>query len=167
MIGEVEISRGSTRTSASARSIRAATPVRERIPAPTTDTFPSSSDSSTSNALELSPARSTALRVALDHKRLKWHRSVTEPLDLEDNPSPDLEPDRALELRRARDLLDEALGTLADADRAVFVLAELEQLTRAEIASALAIPEGTVASRLGRAREAVETALRRLRARAR
>jgi RNA polymerase sigma-70 factor (ECF subfamily) len=110
---------------------------------------------------------STALRVASDHKRLKWHRSVTSSLDLEGSPSPSPEPDRALELRRARALLDEALGTLSDADRAVFVLAELEQLTRAEVAAALEIPEGTVASRLGRAREAVEAALRKWSARSR
>ncbi len=110
---------------------------------------------------------STALRVASDHKRLKWQRSVTNAFDPDHSPSDDLEPDRALELRRARDLLDEALGTLGDADRQVFVLAELEQMTRAEVAAALCIPEGTVASRLVRAREALEAALRRLRARAR
>jgi RNA polymerase sigma-70 factor (ECF subfamily) len=110
---------------------------------------------------------STALRVASDHKRLKWHRSVTNALDLDSSPSEDLEPDRALELRRARELLDEALRGLEEADRQVFVLAELEQMTRAEVAAALDIPEGTVASRLGRAREALEAALRRVRARVR
>lgn len=110
---------------------------------------------------------STALRVAADQKRLKWHRSVRSSLDLEERPSQEPEPDQVLELRRARLLLDEALGTLSDADRAVFVLAELEQMTRAEIAVALEIPEGTVASRLGRAREALEAAVRRLRARIR
>ena len=110
---------------------------------------------------------STALRVASDHKRLKWHRSVSHSLDLDESPSQSPEPDRALELRRARALLDEALAALGDADRAVFVLAELEQMTRSEIAAALDIPAGTVASRLGRAREALDAQIRKLRARTR
>jgi RNA polymerase sigma-70 factor (ECF subfamily) len=37
--------------------------------------------------------------------------------------------------------------------RAVFVLDEIEEMSRAEIAHALGIPEGTVASRLRRARQ--------------
>jgi RNA polymerase sigma-70 factor (ECF subfamily) len=110
---------------------------------------------------------STALRVALDCKRLKWHRSVQVSTDLETNPDHGPSPDRALELKRARGLLDEALASLSEAERAIFILAELEQMTRSEISEALRIPEGTVASRLARARQAFESALRRLRARTR
>ena len=40
--------------------------------------------------------------------------------------------------------------------RAVFVLYELEQMTMAEIAESLALPPGTVASRLRRARSSFE-----------
>ncbi|MEI9952186.1 MAG: sigma-70 family RNA polymerase sigma factor [Pseudomonadota bacterium] len=110
---------------------------------------------------------STALRVASDRKLSKWHRSVSAGLDVEARVSDAPLPDEALELRRASALLDEALATLEEVERAVFVLAELEQLTRGEVAEVLGIPEGTVASRLKRARESLEIAVRRLRARPR
>jgi RNA polymerase sigma-70 factor (ECF subfamily) len=110
---------------------------------------------------------STALRVASDRKHSKWHRSVSSGLDVEARVSDALLPDEALDLRRASALLDEALATLEEFERAVFVLAELEQMTRAEVAEVLGIPEGTVASRLKRARESLEVAVRRLRSRPR
>lgn len=110
---------------------------------------------------------STALRVASDRKLSKWHRSVSSGLDAEARVSDAPWPDEALDRHRASALLDEALQTLEDSDRAVFVLAELEQMTRSEVAEALGIPEGTVASRLRRAREALEGAVRRLRSRPR
>ena len=47
--------------------------------------------------------------------------------------------------------------------RTVFVLYELEELTMVEIARALDLPMGTVASRLRRAREAFEELSRRVR----
>ena len=109
----------------------------------------------------------TALRVASDRRQSKWHRSVSGGLDAEARVSDAPLPDEELDRRRAEALLDEALDTLEPPDRAVFILAELEQMTRAEVAQALAIPEGTVASRLRRAREAFELAVRRLRARPR
>ena len=110
---------------------------------------------------------STALRVASDRKLSKWHRSVSAGLDVEARVSDAPLPDEALDIRRAGLLLDEALATLEEFERSVFVLAELEQMTRAEVAEVLAIPEGTVASRLKRARESLEIAVRRLRSRPR
>ena len=110
---------------------------------------------------------STALRVASDRKQSKWHRSVSAGLDLEARVSEAPLPDEAVEIRRAGALLDEALATLDELERAVFVLAEIEQMTRAEVAEVLNIPEGTVASRLKRARQSLESAVRRLRARPR
>ncbi len=110
---------------------------------------------------------STALRVASDRKASKWHRSVGTGLDTDARASEAPLPDEVLDLQRAGALLDEALGSLETSDRAVFILAELEQMSRREVADALAIPEGTVASRLRRAREALEVSIRRLRARAR
>jgi RNA polymerase sigma factor (sigma-70 family) len=49
-------------------------------------------------------------------------------------------------------LLDEELAGLPDASRAVVVLCDLEGKTRREAAQQLRVPEGTVASRLARAR---------------
>jgi RNA polymerase sigma factor (sigma-70 family) len=49
-------------------------------------------------------------------------------------------------------VLDEELGRLPDHYRGVIVLCDLEGLTRKEAARQLAIPEGSVASRLARAR---------------
>ncbi len=105
---------------------------------------------------------STALRVASDRKQSKWHRSVSAGLDVEARVSDAPLPDEMLDIRRAGALLDEALAMLEDFERSVFVLAELEQMTRAEVAEVLGIPEGTVASRLKRARESLESAVRRL-----
>ncbi|MEP7052702.1 MAG: sigma-70 family RNA polymerase sigma factor [Pseudomonadota bacterium] len=110
---------------------------------------------------------STALRVASDRRQSKWHRSVSTGLDAEARLSDAPLPDEALDLRRASALLDEALATLEELERAVFVLADVEQMTRSEVAEALGLPEGTVASRLKRARQSLEVALRRLRARPR
>jgi RNA polymerase sigma-70 factor (ECF subfamily) len=78
---------------------------------------------------------------------------------------PAMGPDAAEQLdeRRARALLDVMLASLPLDLRTVFVLYELEELTMAEIARALDIPMGTVASRLRRAREAFEELSRRVR----
>jgi RNA polymerase sigma-70 factor, ECF subfamily len=110
---------------------------------------------------------STALRVASDRKQSKWHRSVSSGLDVDARASDAPLPDEALDIRRAGALLDEALATLEEFERSVFVLVELEQMTRGEVAEVLGIPEGTVASRLKRARDSLESALRRLRLRSR
>lgn len=105
---------------------------------------------------------STALRVAADRKRSRWYRSVRPGLDPEEYAGQGLSADEQLDLRRGAALLDRALATLDEEDRAVYVLAELEQLSRSEVAEVLAIPQGTVATRLKRARDACLAALRRL-----
>jgi RNA polymerase sigma-70 factor (ECF subfamily) len=96
----------------------------------------------------------TALRVASDYRR-KPERAVVVvglgALGDHAHPAPDAEEQAVTsELRR---LLDRVLDELAPELRAVFVLAELEEMTMAEIARVLSIPPGTVASRLRRARE--------------
>jgi RNA polymerase sigma-70 factor, ECF subfamily len=105
---------------------------------------------------------STALRVACDRRRSKWHRAVSTGLELEEERSPVRGADEQLALRQAAVLLDRALGALDEEDRDVYILIELEQLSRSEVAEVLRIPKGTVASRLRRARDAFEAALRRL-----
>lgn len=70
-----------------------------------------------------------------------------------------------LDERRARALMDQVLDTMKDDLREVFVLFELEEIEIPEIAQILAIPVGTVGSRLRRAREEFSAIARRLRAR--
>lgn len=67
--------------------------------------------------------------------------------------------------RQAAALLHEALASLDDDPRAVFVCAELEEMSAPEIAEALSIPVNTVYSRLRAARADFERAITRLRSR--
>jgi RNA polymerase sigma-70 factor (ECF subfamily) len=62
-------------------------------------------------------------------------------------------------------LLWSLLAELDDTKREVFILAEVEEMTAAEIAEALEIPQNTVYSRLRTARAAFEAALARHEAR--
>jgi RNA polymerase sigma-70 factor (ECF subfamily) len=108
----------------------------------------------------------TALRVAHDVRRA--HRRDRMALDQERvdgaaDPGP--LADEVLANAQARALLDEVLDEMPLDMRAVFVLFELEQLTTSEIAVLLALPPGTVSSRLRRGREEFEAIARRLRAR--
>ena len=103
---------------------------------------------------------STALRVAADRRRSKWHRDVDIGHEIDDRASLAPLADEQLELARASALLERVLTMLSDDDRAVYILSELEQLSRTEVAAALGLAPGTVASRLSRARQAFEDALR-------
>ncbi len=67
--------------------------------------------------------------------------------------------DRAHDRREARELLWQGLDAIEPIHRDVLVMKELEGLSYAEIALALDIPEGTVASRLYHARRALKDAL--------
>lgn len=58
-----------------------------------------------------------------------------------------------------REDLDRALATLSEDFRIVVILSDLEEFSYAEIAEALAIPIGTVRSRLARARSALQKVL--------
>lgn len=93
----------------------------------------------------------TAARVASEDRRARSRRRE-DPEDA-DAFSAAPAPDELLDQRRARATLDRVLATLPADLREVFVLFELEQLTTPEIAALLAIPLGTTASRLRRARE--------------
>ncbi len=98
----------------------------------------------------------TALRVAADFRRRRHHA-----LEVADDaifqlahPTPDAE--HQLAEHELRLCLDRLLDELPAKFRGVFVLAEIEELTMAEIGELLGIPAGTVASRLRRARELFE-----------
>jgi len=105
-----------------------------------------------------------AFRIA--HRARRTHQRRREVLEGEPqeqvDPAPNAEDlvDRA----QARAALDAILDTMPLELRAVFVLFELEQLSIPEIAPMLDVPEGTAASRLRRAREHFQTAVRRLEA---
>ncbi|HET9931313.1 MAG TPA: sigma-70 family RNA polymerase sigma factor, partial [Polyangiaceae bacterium] len=104
------------------------------------------------------------------HVASKAHRAarrrVETPMENVDESESDSPlQDALLDERRARDLLDEFLSELADDVRAVFVLFEIEGLRAPEVAEALEIPVGTVASRLRRARAEISAKLSRREAR--
>jgi RNA polymerase sigma-70 factor (ECF subfamily) len=97
-----------------------------------------------------------AVRIAANVRR-QQARSREEPSEeLDEAPSSAGDPESLLLEQQRRQRLDEALGTLPEPQRQIFVLYELEGFSIPEIASALAIPLGTAASRLRRAREAFE-----------
>lgn len=107
-----------------------------------------------------------ALRVAADARRARKRRAA-----VLDEQHGDVEaiaegasPESLLQQQRARALLDELLEAMPIELRTVFVLFELEEMTMSEIAQTLELPQGTVASRLRRAREIFHEQSRRLRA---
>lgn len=106
-----------------------------------------------------------AMRVAANTRRSEALRTKRECEIPEDIPDAARTPERMLETRHARRLLDEILEALPEDLRVVFVLTELEQMTAPDIATLLDIPVGTATSRLRRARESVQVEVRRIRAR--
>ncbi len=117
-------------------------------------------------AAERSFLFASAVRVASDarRKRARSRESLAaegETFDIED-PSPSAE--EGIDDRRLRRWLDEVLSTLSEEHRAVLVLVDIEEQTMADASDVLAIPKGTVASRLRRARELFEEAANALKA---
>ena len=106
----------------------------------------------------------TAYRVAADRRKKAARRPVAANTSAAELPAAAPSPEGLADRRRARALLDQVLGTLGEDLRAVFVLYEMEEMSTAEIAAALGLPRGTVASRLRRARERFGATVRRLRA---
>ncbi|MDD9932781.1 MAG: sigma-70 family RNA polymerase sigma factor [Myxococcales bacterium] len=99
----------------------------------------------------------TALRLARKHRhragRLQLEATVDERLHA---------PGKAESRAIALELLDRVLSQLDPSLVEAFVLFDIEGLSTREVARALDLPEGTVASRVRRAREAFRAATRRL-----
>jgi RNA polymerase sigma-70 factor (ECF subfamily) len=106
-----------------------------------------------------------ALRVASHARRAVQRRSEVDGEGIEEMVDGAPAADELLEQRRARALLDEVLQALPLDVRAVFILFELEEMSLADIARLLEIPQGTAASRLRRGRERFEAEVARIKAR--
>jgi RNA polymerase sigma-70 factor (ECF subfamily) len=102
----------------------------------------------------------TAVNVAY---RLRSERGHQEMPSEPPQSGPDTE--QLVDQKRRRELLDRLLAEMEEDLRIVLVLAEIEGQGKREIAEVLEIPEGTVASRLRRAREDFLARLKRDRAR--
>jgi RNA polymerase sigma-70 factor (ECF subfamily) len=99
---------------------------------------------------------SVAVRIAANARRHLRRSREESGLD-DESASDELSPEGALERRQLLGELDQALTLLADDQRSVFVLYEIEGFSLPEIAQSLGIPLGTATSRLRRARELFET----------
>jgi RNA polymerase sigma-70 factor (ECF subfamily) len=107
-----------------------------------------------------------ALRIAADDRRTRRrHPDANCEKDLPDVPESAPGPDELVDRQKARSVLDAIVAGLPLELRVAFVLFELEEMTVAEIAGLLDLPQGTVASRLRRSRELFESAVNRYRAR--
>ena len=89
-----------------------------------------------------------------EHEELDEHTPALTALDAEG----------LLEQKRVRQLLDQVLSSMSWELRVVFVMFELEGSSSPEIAEALGVSRGTVASRLRLAREAFRRGVERLQA---
>jgi RNA polymerase sigma-70 factor (ECF subfamily) len=110
------------------------------------------------------------VNAALAHRRKRSTREdhlVREPLDnfLEDGQHAtavgrwSVQPDRAALDRETRGLIEQAIAQLPEAYRDVYVLADVEGLSNAEIAEMLGTSVSAVKSRLHRARLVMRNAL--------
>jgi RNA polymerase sigma-70 factor (ECF subfamily) len=108
----------------------------------------------------------TAVRIASTRRRSARRRPEELDAGADERPAVELDPEELAELKRARPLLQEILDDMSVELRAVFILAEIEELPVREIAEALGLPQGTVSSRLRTAREKFHAAVKRLQARA-
>ncbi len=108
----------------------------------------------------------TCARVASTRRR--GSRRHPEELDgaPDERARDELSPEELAELARARPLLQEILDGMTLDFRAVFILAEIEELSVREISELLGVPQGTVSSRLRVAREQFRDGVKRLQARA-
>jgi RNA polymerase sigma-70 factor (ECF subfamily) len=83
---------------------------------------------------------------------MRYHALEWEPMD-ESNHGEDSE---------RKELLEQALSRIEPELRTIFLLREVEGLSYRDIAEALQIPEGTVGSRLNRARRELQQHLSEL-----
>jgi len=96
-----------------------------------------------------------AWHIALDHKR-RQSPSVslsTDSPEMKETPSADPDPQEEVTAADQRALVHVCIDSLAEELRVPLVLSAFEELTSREVAAILDIPEGTVRTRLQRARQ--------------
>ena len=113
--------------------------------------------------------RKVATNSALDYLRKHSHmrtESLDEKTVLGDDQTVDREipswednPEKAVETSNLQEVVQRAISSLDDDHRMVVVLHHLEGLDVHDIAKTLGVPEGTVKSRLARAREQLKRKL--------
>jgi len=96
-----------------------------------------------------------ARRVAMDRLRFEYVRRGADDVELDELPGDDGTQDLETDLA----VIDTALAGLPISEREMLTLFYLRELSLAEIASMLAMPVGTVKSRLHRARQELRHAL--------
>jgi len=92
-----------------------------------------------------------------EHERLS--PAETENLELESCPRSDENPYAIMEQKEKDALVHQCIASLDDEYREVLILRDIQGLSYEEIRGILNIPEGTVKSRLARAREALKNGL--------
>lgn len=108
-----------------------------------------------------------AMNLCVDHARRKNAAPLTQPLVGEDDmerpiPDPAPTPEQRLDNSELGRELSEALNEVSEEHRQIVMLRDVSGLSYTEIAETLEISEGTVKSRLSRARLALrDTLLRR------
>jgi RNA polymerase sigma-70 factor (ECF subfamily) len=102
-------------------------------------------------------------RVVSDHVRKRGNAPVGDELLENDSVSSARGPAEELDAKAAARVLDELLARMPEAQREVFILHEIEQMTGREIAEAVGANENTVHTRLRAARRIFEDGIERLR----
>lgn len=100
------------------------------------------------------------LRVASDHTRRARRERSRSSAEMPDLEAPEAAPDSLYLQREAGQLLRAALAQLDEREREMLMLVDLEERSVVEAAEALAINLNTAYSRLRRARQSFEKALR-------
>ncbi|MDH3977449.1 MAG: RNA polymerase sigma factor RpoE [Gammaproteobacteria bacterium] len=111
-----------------------------------------------------------AINTAKNHIVAMKRRPMEYDLDLQEPGSYDVQfrlrdmdsPDRILQREEMRDNVQGTIAGLPDELRVAIVLREIEGLSYEEIATAMSCPVGTVRSRIFRARDAIDKAIRAL-----
>jgi RNA polymerase sigma-70 factor (ECF subfamily) len=103
----------------------------------------------------------TAWRVASESRRAARRRPPPSDSDVNEVEASLPSPEDLVDQKRARAALHSVLSAMPADLRMVFVLYEIEELTLPEIAVAVGAPLGTVTSRLRRARDEFQRAVKR------